>query len=411
MRVWMRRGWWRLGVLVLLLAGCTSGGKTSGTASNTPAASLPTATLAPLVTPTFGGKPTPASLSPLGWKQTGAPVPDTVAIAPSAPGTIYTCTGATASGGPSNSISFSISTDAGATWRTMSTPIQAGVCDKMRVSPTDSQAIAIYASTCRGDCGQAEQFLYFTLDAGAHWTRVLSSSNQAGDIFAWVGTALFVNGAPPNTPAFKAQFLAFDINGGLFAWTSLPAAPQQVFSSGTTLYAVTSSSAACSASNGCFDLYTSTNRGATWTHLTPSYNGFNVRPLAVVPGSTTLLGFDSRVFDGSSSYPMLRSTNGGATWQALPIVGATAQSDTDPLPTPDGTIYCGFFDNSSGQGGIYTLAPGAASWSLVSPVVPMQINVTMVSWDSGGHPIALWGLVQVHPETSDSTTTLWTHAA
>lgn len=281
----------------------------------------------------------------------------------------------------------------------------------MRVSPTDPQAIAIYATTCRGDCGQAEQSLYFTLDAGAHWIKVLSSSEQASDIFAWVGTVLFVNGAPPNTPASKSQFLAMSDNGGLFAWTSLPAAPQQLFSNGTTLYAVTSSSAACSASNGCSDLYTSTNRGTTWTHLTPSYNGFNVTPLAVILGSTTLLGFDSRVFDGSTSYPMLHSTNGGASWQALPSAGVATQPDTNPLPTPDGTIYCGFFDNSSGQGDFYKLTPGTGSWSLISPVVPVQVRLVTVSWDASGHPATLWGLVQVHPETSDSTTTLWTHAA
>lgn len=406
MPVWVRRGWWCLGIIAFLLAGCASGGGSgtaSGTASGTTPMASPTSRVAVVPTPTgtSGPQQPPASLSSLGWKQVGIPRADVVAVAPSAPGTLYTCSVA------SQGIALSISTDDGTTWHTVNTPTQAGRCVTLRVSPSDPQAVAFYAETCPGDCGASGQVLDYTLDAGAHWTQAISTENGSSPIFDWIGTTLFVNEAPANTPSSRTQYLAASVNGSPFAWTSLPVAPQQIFSNSTTLYVVAGSSATCSSSTGCVDLYQSTNRGATWTHLTPSYNGFNVRPQALMPGSSVLIGYDVRADNGPNTYPILRSTNGGASWQALPGAGANLQAGSDPLLTPNGTIYI-YFDSAS-QGGQYRLAPGASSWALVSAVVPVQVQVTAVSWDASGHPSALWGLGEA-PDGS-TRTTLWTHAA
>ncbi|MGH2518015.1 MAG: hypothetical protein ACRDHP_20420 [Ktedonobacterales bacterium] len=404
-----RRGWWYVGVLALLLAGCASGGSGAGNTRGTTPGATSTASAAVALTPsaTAGSSSGFASPSSLGWKQVGAPQPDAVAFAPGAPNTIYTCTGATSSGA-SSVIRFSVSTDGGASWRTTNTPAKAGRCSALSMSPTDPQAIAYYAETCRQDCGESGQLLYYTLDSGTHWTQVVATTNGAVPLFAWLGTTLFASEAPANTPSSRTPYLAVSGNGGAFAWTSLPVAPQQLFTNGSTLYVLVGSSAVCSASSGCTDLYRSTDRGASWTHLTPSYNGFNVRVVASAPGSASpLLGFDARAFDGPNPYPVLRSTDSGASWQALPGAGANLHANTDPLLAPDGTVYCGFFD-ASGQGGEYKLSPGAASWALVSSVVPAQVNIVAVGWDTTGHPVALWGLA---PSTDGTTSVLWTHPA
>lgn len=411
MRTGMKHGCWCLGVLALLLVGCASGG--SGTASGTIPATGPTYTSAPALTPTATSGPSqpPASLSSLGWKQAGAPLPDAVAFAPSAPNTIYTCSGATSSGA-SSVIRLSVSTDGGASWRTTTTPAQAGLCGQLRVSPTDPQAVAFFANTCRQDCGASEGMLYYTLDAGAHWKQALSTSDSPSSNFGWVGTTFFLGGAPAGTPPSRTQNLAASVNGGPFTWTSFPLPAGGIFSDASTLYILAGSSAPCSATTGdCDDLYRSTNLGASWTHLTPIYNGNNVGVEAFAPGGSTFLGYDVRAFSGPNTYPMVRSTDGGATWEPLPGFAAGTQAATDALIAPDGTVYVDVFSDGSSQqqNGIYRLSPEATQWSLVSPVVPANLHLVMVSWDASGHPGSLWGLVEA--QNGSGITTLWTHAA
>lgn len=405
----MGRGWWCLGIVALLLAGCGSGGVGSGTAYGTPPPG-PTSTAAGSSGPTATVGP-PPSLSSLGWKQANAPFPDAVAIAPSAPNTIYTCTGATSSG-TSPLISLSVSTDGGASWRTTNTPAQASVCGQLQVSPTDPQAIAFSAETCRQDCGASEGMIYYTLDAGAHWKQALSTSDTPSSTYGWVGTTFFLAAAPAGTPPSRTENLAASANGGPFAWTSFPLPPEGIFSDGSTLYVLAGSSAPCSATTGgCEDLYRSTNLGASWTHLTPVYNGNNVAIETFAPGGSTFLGYDVRATTGPNTYPMMRSTDGGATWQPLPTFAAGNQAATDALVAPDGTVSVDVFGDGSSQqqNGIYRLTPGAAQWALVSPVVPAALHLVMVSWDASGHPVALWGLVEA--QSGSGITTLWTHAA
>jgi hypothetical protein len=409
MPVRIGRSWWCLVILALLLAGCASGSFGSGTAHGTTPSAGPTSSAAgtPGSTATAGPPP---SLSSLGWKQVGAPPPDAVAFAPSAPDTIYTCSGATSSGA-SSIIRFSVSTDGGTSWRTTNTPAQAGLCGTLRVSPTDPQAVAFFANTCRQDCGMSEGMLYYTLDAGAHWKEAISTSDTPVIDFGWVGATFFLDAAPAGTPPSRTQNLAMSANGGPFAWTSFPLPAGGIFTDDSTLYVLAGSSAPCSATaGGCDDLYRSTNLGATWTHLTPIYNGNNVQVEAFAPGGSAFLGYDVRAFAGPNTYPMVWSMDGGATWRPLPGFAAGMQAATDALIAPDGTVYVDVFDDGSSpqqQNGIYRLPPGATQWALVSPVVPAGLHLVMVSWDAGGHPAALWGLVEA--QNGSGITTLWTH--
>jgi hypothetical protein len=252
--------------------------------------------------------------------------------------------------------------------------------------------------------------LYYTLDAGMHWKQAVSTSDTPSSTFGWVGTTLFVNAAPAGTPPSRTQNLAASVNGGSFTWTSFPLRADGIFSDDGALYVLAGSSGSCSTSTGsCDDLYRSISLGASWTHLTPIYNGNNVQVEAFAPGGSTFLGYDVRAFFGPNTYPMVRSTDGGATWEPLPGFAAGMQAATDALIAPDGTVYVDVFSDgpSQQQSGIYRLRPGTSSWTLVSPVVP--VHLVMVSWDASGHPAALWGLVEA--QNGSGITTLWTHAA
>lgn len=415
--------WLVLSLALAGLAGCGGSARatTSHAAGTTP---TPTAIIAPLATatPTASyqpgtGFPDPATL---GWVKSGALLPDAVAVAPGAPGTLYACTGAGATS-PQNSqgvitalITLSVSTDGGATWQTKNTDIPLARCLGLAVSPANSAYLALFAGTCRADCGQGYNRLYVSLDAGAHWQQVSpSSDSDFSASFGWVGTTFFSTTVPDGTPASTTHFLAASRDGVHFTWTSLPAGPSQLLASGSTLFAVTGSSAPCTLSlGGCADIYRTADLGTSWSRLTPTYQGNNVRPLVLVPGGSTLIGFDARAFEGPNTYPTLRSTDGGASWQPLPGGPAGLQADTDaPSVTPDGTLFVTFCCGAPGVSGIYRLAPGASAWALVSPVVPAQIHFIAVSWNAQGHPVTLWGLRDTYPNTSASVTDLWSHPA
>ena len=402
----------------LLLTGCAG----SPTGANGPSSPTVTTSAKPMTTATPGGS-TSASASPtaaavttdiskLGWVQHSALVdPEAVAVAPGAADTLLSCTGATNAGKTNPTITLSISADGGVSWQTANTPIFAGTCHALAISPADARDVALYSGTCRGDCGQSTQTLYATTDSGQHWALVSSDSgSNAGSVFGWLGTTLFANAAPAGTPGAPQQYLARGTNGGPFAWTTLPAAPSQLLARDNTLYAVTGSQASCAAAGFCSDLWTSTDLGVTWSRTTPAYQGNNLRVEALAAGTGALYAYDARAFAGPNAYPLYRSTDGGHTWQPLPQLANGMQAGTDAMVAPDGTVFV-FYGSDSGNNaqpdGIYKLVPGAGAWQLVSPVVPALVHVITIQSDASGHPATLWGFEQI----GDERYSLWSHPA
>lgn len=397
-------------VLLLAVAGCagahTSVQRSSSPTATSSSAASPSPSSSPATSPTAY---VPTDISKLGWVQDATlTYPEALAATP---GALYSCTGATNAGKANPTITFSVSTNRGASWQTSNTPIFAGFCQDLAISPTAGQDAAIYSGTCRGDCGMSTQTLYVTSDGGQHWALVATSQeNDAGSVFGWVGTTLFVNAAPAGTPHAPQQYLARGTNGGAFTWTTLPAAPGTVLASGNTLYAVTGSQSTCDAAGFCSDLWSSTDLGTTWMHLTPTYQGNNLHVEALASGSGALFAYDARALAGPNVYPLYRSGDGGRSWQPLPQLASDMQADTDATVTPDGTAYV-FYQGENGNGsqpmGIYKLAPGAGAWQLVSPVAPAQVHVVAVQSDASGRPVTLWGFEQI----GDERYSLWSHSA
>jgi len=317
--------------------------------------------------------------------------------APSAPNTVYAC-GPTPSGS-SSGLGFGLSQDGGKTWTTWATSIPASACLAMSVSPSAPQAVAVYSASCRAECGQGEFYMDYSLDSGKHWTHVYTSGNSVTEApFAWVGTTFFANGAPSGTPSSATQNLALSKNGGSFSWTSLSVGVGQLFSTATTLYVVTTAETPA--------VYSTTNLGVSWSKVTPTYQGNAINATTLVPGGPRL-GYDDRSIDGTNVYPMVRSSDGGASWQALQSVPAGFQANTDAVETPDGTVYVTFVGTTSFQAGIFKLMPGASQWTLVAPLVPGTLFLNAVIWDANGHPVSVWGL----QGTPAYTSIPWTHAA
>lgn len=394
-----------IGVEAQLVSRSPSSG--SGSTGATSGAGTPFATFTPLPTQTPSFSPTPVNLAALGWVKRTLSWVERVASAPSNPSTVYACGGLA---GQNNwVISFAVSQDSGHSWSVQPTTVQAAHCTELVVSPTAPQAIAIHVDTCPGECGSDQQISLYTLDGGAHWSPISSScgcSQQPDDGYAiaWVGTTLFAIPGFTSPPQPSNEFLAKSTNGGSFTWLSLPAdnQPGPLFTTSDTIYAVRNS-----------DIFKSTDLGSTWAKTSAVYNGNPVSPLAMVPGAA-MLGIDARWLkdpNPTSVYPLLRSTDGGATWQPAPNLPDGMRINADVYETPDGSTYLVAFGQALGQGGIYKLSPGASHWLLISPVLPGDLNPVAVTWNASGQPLTLWGLAPAQPGTSSPVSILYSHAA
>jgi hypothetical protein len=78
------------------------------------------------------------------------------------------------------------------------------------------------------------------------------------------------------------------------------------------------------------------------------------------------------------------------------------------VETPGGTVYATFEQDHFESIGIYVLAPGASAWRLVAyPAGGQSWALEAATWDTSGHPAALWGWSWSNSEIDG----LWRQAA
>jgi hypothetical protein len=127
----------------------------------------------------------------------------------------------------------------------------------------------------------------------------------------------------------------------------------------------------------------------------------------VLPDGVTMIGQETRAPAGPNVYPLLRSTDGGASWQALPEFPAGIGGNREVLVAPDGTAFA-YFPGAPGASSctIYKLMPGANAWACSARTVE-NIRFVLLTWDAQGHPARVWSFV----DTGSRITELWSHPA
>jgi hypothetical protein len=346
------------------------------------------------------------------WVQVGPAFAQRAAIAESQSSRIYACGYQAPAGGNGQTgpVSLAVSNDYGTTWQTLTTPAQ-GVFCAVRVSTTNPQRVALYTSAICGQdsCTSTDPArLNVSLDGGAHWTTLaLPEKNgkpaDPSSTFAWAGDTLFVMAAGAGFDG--GHYLAASTNGRAFTWvdqnitgTSSGASPiaGEIHAIGATLY-LTFALSSCGGSPGCLTVARTSDGGATWTHVTPTYAGTSytdVGAIRIVTGAPGAPLIGSPGMCQCSSPPILRSTDGGATWHDLPGYPSTNLKPQEFFyaEATDGTVYVTLYEDLSGPENIFALAPGATTWQkIIYSGGLTDFQLQSVSWDAKGHPLALWG--------------------
>lgn len=349
-----------------------------------------------------------------GWNPAGTNASQDIAFAPSEPSIAYDCAAPDLS--PSFTpvpIAVAVTRDTGRTWNALPTP-GAGVTCSLTVNPTDARDVVLMVSPS-STFVSAPITLYRSGDGGQHWQRLSLPPRAGGQLkgaeyawWAWSGGSLYLAPYFSGTSAYTD--LAVSVNGGPFVWVQ----ENGLFRGGAagdsinlllgttnTLYVVLASpQTACI--TACTRLLASGNGGVSWSAYAPTFKGHSINVLWAGADGRTLFGsyFDD---PGQAAGKYAYSPDGGANWrQVTPLPQRSIASSM--LATPDGSFYAVLdTDPDSPPGtvlpGVYRLTPGATTWTFIAPPVDGIGGPIVVSWDSTGHPVALWG--NIHASIAD----------
>jgi photosystem II stability/assembly factor-like uncharacterized protein len=245
------------------------------------------------------------------------------------------------------------SEDQGATWSKVATRFNAGsYIARVAVHATDPNRIFI-----AGNSG-----VRLSTNRGASWSIVLSGS-AADDLALHPGDPEVVYATRNGSGVYKSTNRGLTwglLAGGLptsgFARINLAVAP----SNGDVVYAAFVSSA----TSGLLGMYRTTDGGASWSALpaTPNYllgQGWYDQCLAVDPANPDVCYAGGVYPYGAGDAGIVRTSNGGATWSEI----SQGLDGTHPHPDqhamafgPDGSLWLG------NDGGVWRTTNAGASW-------------------------------------------------
>jgi hypothetical protein len=256
-------------------------------------------------------------------------------------------------------------TDAGATWT--STAVGNVYIYSIVVDPTKPSTLYVGAGTT-GSNSNTKSGVYKSTDSGATFTQVLSSQyvyslamspQNPSLLLAGTGSYLNNKGVVRSTDAGQT-------------WTNATGLPsdatfgfQDIYDfgfNGTTIYCVSSQRG----------IYKSTDNGLTWgpTGLASATNTLSAISIGVSAQSPTTM-YVGLGGSPSSNTTMQKSTDGGATWQALIGVSSSYYIQaTLVLPSDPNTVFVA----SSGYG-VGTSTDGGTTWTKLNTGLPSGLSL------------------------------------
>jgi|GEM_PF-6690837 len=348
----------------------------------------PTVTAHPCApSPVSGATPTAITTQSSAYEQLGWTAPPgvaqglipRVAFAASKLSVGYACTA-----GSGGALQISKTSDGGATWKFLSSPISGAFCF-VTVNPTNSDDILV------NDGNSFTNVIVRSRDGGVTWQKQ-HGVTLAFQNWGWAGSTLLVatiltESQEPLTALYKS------VNGGPFVQVDQQGQlagvklrmPSFVGGTASQLYVQSGTVQLSDPVSVKEETFTSRDGGATWQKVT------------FAGGAVHLVGAsaDGRAFVGLASDDLTRvevSLDAGQTWRKLPAKPAGVPGFGALYVTPDGSVIAtsqrlGMVDRPDNR--IFLARPGATQWG-VPATLPEHGYLQWVAADGAGRPSALW---------------------
>jgi hypothetical protein len=338
-------------------------------------------------TPPAGATPTATPAQANAYEQLGWTAPPGVkqgyvphvVFSAAKPAVGYACTND--SGG---ALQISKTTDGGATWTFLNSPISGDLCH-VTVNPTNPNDVLV------NDGSPFNNIIARSKDGGVTWQKQ-SAGTMSFHTWGWAGSTLLVGtilteSQEPLTALYKSDnggpFVQIDKQGQL-AGVKL-ALPSFVGGTASQFYVQSGTVQLSDPAIVVEETFTSRDGGATWQQAT--FAGGAVHLI----GSST----DGRALVGLASDDLTRvevSLDTGQTWRKLPVRPSDVPGFGALYVAPDGSVIAtsqrqGMVDRPDNR--IFLAHPGATQWS-VAATLSLNGFLQAIQWDVSGHPIALW---------------------
>jgi hypothetical protein len=349
-------------------------------------ASGPTATPDPCA-PTPSATPTITPVPVSAYEQLGWTAPPgvkqgkipRVVFADSQPSVGYACTF-----GADGAAQISKTTDGGATWKFLSSPIMVTFCI-LTVNPTNANDVLV------NDGGQFGNVTVRSKDGGVTWTKQ-DTGRLAFDNWGWAGSTLLLTTVQTESPE-SLTALYKSVNGEPFVQLD-----QQGQLAGAKLGNATFLGGTASqfyVQSGVVQLsdpvtvnevtYTSHNGGTTWQKVT--FAGGLIHLLSVTADGRAFIGLDSADLTRAEV-----SLDAGQTWRKLPVKPTGVPGFGAFYVTADGSVIAtsqrlGMVENPDNR--VFLARPGVAQWS-VAAILPQRGYLRWIAADNAGRPTKLW---------------------